>query len=429
MLFQKAIQKSLEKHVRGYLAKNPGVKTIVVTGSFGKTSTKEAIATLLSQRYRVRMENKRPENVMSVPLGILGIEYPDKPTSLMAWLAVLRAAKRRQKLPSDVDVVIQELICTQPGDIAQLASYLKPSITVITGVAPINIDAFGNVEAIAGEFLSIANASEWVLINRDDVEGRFASMLTNQNIDTYGTTDAAEYKLLIDDFDLANDYTCTFAAPQVPEGVSVKLHVVGEHSLRPRVAAAAIAINYGLSKEAIATGLELSRPEKGRMNKLRGLDESIIIDDSYGSNPTSMEAALRTLYGCDTPARIALIGDMNGLGPYTESEHQKIGDLCDPNLLVWVVTVGKASSEYLAPRARARGCQVKTFQNTLEAGGFVHKVLENRAVVLASGSGEGVYLEEALKIVLHATEENNELVRQSPTWMETKEKFFVSFEK
>ncbi len=429
MLFQKAIQKSLEKHVRGYQAKNPGVKTIVVTGSFGKTSTKEAVATLLSQRYRVRMENTRPENTMSIPLGILGIEYPEKPDSFIAWLAVLRAAKRRQHLPSDVDVVIQELICKQPGDISQLSAYLQPSVTIVTGVEAVGIDAFGSVEAIANEMLSIANTSEWVLINRDDVDGRFASMLTNPHVDTYGTTDAAEYRLIIDDFDLKNGYSCTFASPEIPDGVKSKLYVVGEDSLRPRVAAAALGVNFGLTKEAVVSGLESSRPDKGRMNILRGLNESTIIDDSYGSSPHSMEAALRTLYSCETPARIALLGDMAGLGVYTESEHQKIGDLCDPNLLAWVVTVGKAAEEYLAPRARARGCQVKTFQNVLEAGAFVHQVLERQAVVVASGSGEGIYLEEALKIILHATEENDQLVRQSPAWVHKKEKFFASFEK
>jgi UDP-N-acetylmuramoyl-tripeptide--D-alanyl-D-alanine ligase len=100
--------------------------------------------------------------------------------------------------------------------------------------------------------------------------------------------------------------------------------------------------------------------------------------------------------------------------------------MCDPNMLSWVVTVGDEAEKYLAPAARARGCQVKSFKSAIDAGGFVRSVLERDAAILAKGSQGDVYLEEAVK-VLCVMSEDDELVRQSASWLETKSAFFSKF--
>jgi UDP-N-acetylmuramyl pentapeptide synthase len=97
------------------------------------------------------------------------------------------------------------------------------------------------------------------------------------------------------------------------------------------------------------------------------------------------------------------------------------------NQLAYVVTVGDDAEKYLAPAAQTNGCQVVSFKTALEAGAFVHKVLEEGAAILFKGSQGGIYLEEAVKIVLHSTEEESKLVRQSPEWLETKQNFFSKF--
>jgi len=132
------------------------------------------------------------------------------------------------------------------------------------------------------------------------------------------------------------------------------------------------------------------------------------------------------LYGLQTPQRIAILGSMNELGITSATEHEKLGLLCDPQMLSWVVTIGEEAEKYLAPAARRRGCQVRSFKSAIDAGGFVHGVMEQGAIVLAKGSQGGIYAEEAVKI-LCVMDEDEKLVRQSPEWMQTKEEFFSKF--
>lgn len=423
-MVKKYIQKKLEAYVRRYFAKHPEVKLVVVTGSVGKTSTKTAIATILSQQYRVRMEHTNHNTHMSAPLAILGIEYPENVHSVSAWLQVFRAAKARIKAPSDVDVIVQELGTDRVGEVPHFGTYLQPDIGVVAAVTPEHMEFFGTIEAVAQEELAAANFSKLAIINRDDIEGRFANYLTNPAIDTYGTTSAAEYRFETQDFSVAQGYKGELIAPEFNEVVPMTVRVVGEHNLRPVIAAMTVAAKLGMLPRDIAGGAEKVRPVPGRMNPLRGVQDSTLLDDTYNSSPAAASAALQTLYMIQAPQRIAILGDMNELGAMSAEEHQKLGDLCDPNLLAWVITIGEQSRQYVAPRAKARGCQVMSFASALDAGAFVHKVLEDRAVVLAKGSQGGIYAEEALKILLHETHEDHELVRQSPQWLAEKQRFF-----
>ncbi len=418
------IQKRLENYVRAYFAKHPEVRLVIVTGSVGKTSTKTNIARMLSQKLRVRMQAGNHNTEMSAPLGILGIDYPENVRSILSWLAVFRATKKRINDPADVDVIVQELGSEHPGEIPHFGTYLRPYLAVVTGVTPEHMEFFGSIEKVAEEELTAINFSENGLINRDDIDGRFASFITNANIDTYGTTSAAEYRFEIDDFSLEHGYSGYVVSSDFPETIEATIRVVGEHSLRPVIASVVVGLKFGLSAEEIAAGLGAVEPVAGRMNILRGQDESILIDDTYNSSPAAAEAALRTLYGLDAPQRIAVLGSMNELGADSQLEHEKLGDLCDPNLLAWVITVGDEANRFLAPRARARGCQVKSFISPLDAGAFVHSVLEKDSVVLLKGSQGNIYLEEATKMLLHSTDDDRWLVRQSQQWMKIKNDFF-----
>ena len=428
IMFKKYIQKRLETYVQKYFATHSDVKLVVVAGSVGKTSTKHAAAMLLSQKFRVEMDTENHNTELSAPVALLGLKYPNNVHSIFAWWNVFRAAKKRIEEPAFSDVIIQELGVDHPGDMAVFARYLRPHVAIVTGVTPEHMEFFGSLEAVAQEELSVGNFSESVLINRDDIDSKFASFLTNANLDTYGTTAAAEYRFEIDDFSLIEGYSGQLIAPELGNiSQPVKIHLIGEHSLRPAMAATALAFKLGLTSAEIVAGLEKLRPVHGRMNVLRGANNSLIIDDSYNSSPAAATAALQTLYSLEAPQRIALLGSMNELGATSESEHQKVGNFCDPTLLSWVVTVGEEAEKYLAPAARARGNQVKSFKHALDAGAFIHSVLEPEAVVLAKGSQGGIYLEEAIKIFLHSTDDENKLVRQSPSWRETKQRFFSSF--
>lgn len=423
-MFKMFIQKKLESYVKTYFIKHPEIKLIAVTGSVGKTSTKIAIATVLSERFRVRLQEGNHNTDMSSPLAILGIEYPENIRSIVSWLSVFRAAKDRIKMPTDVDVIVQELGSDRIGQVSYFGTYLNPDISVITAISPEHMEYFKTMDAVAREELSIANFSKWILINRDDIDGEYAKYLTSSNVNTYGTTAAAEYHYISTDYTIDGGYSGNFIAPELPNPVPATIKVLGEHTLRPAIAAAAIAVKLGMNVTEISNGLNKVHSIPGRMNALHGVDESIIIDDTYNSSPLAAESSMRVLYQITVPQRIAVLGDMNELGDMSAVEHEKIGKLCDPNQLAWVVTVGDQAEKFLAPAAKARGCQVKSFKSAVLAGAFVRSVLEKGAAILFKGSESNIYLEEAVKEVLHSSDDEQKLVRQSSDWLRIKNDFF-----
>lgn len=425
-MFKNFIQSKLERSVKKYFKKHPEVKLVVVAGSVGKTSTKAAIGTVLNEKFRVRMHEGNHNSEVSAPLAILGIEFPENLRSVGQWRAVFKAVRQRIKQPTDVDVIIQELGTDAIGQVPHFGTYLQPDVAVITSVAPEHMEFFKTLDAVAAEELSAANFSKWALINRDDIPGVYAADITNSNLNTYGTTEAAEYRFISNDYALQNGFTGSFIAPEWPVPVNATLHLAGEHSVRAAVAAGAVGIKLGMTDAEIVGGMAKIRAVNGRMNILRGVNESIIIDDSYNSSPIAVASALRALYQMNVPQRIAVLGSMNELGEISEAEHAAVGKLCDPIELAYVVTVGEAAEKYLAPVAMAHGCQVVSFKSAIDAGSFVHSVLERGGAVLFKGSQGNIYLEEAIKVILHSTDDEEKLVRQSPSWLEAKRKFFES---
>lgn len=426
-MFKKIVQKKLEKYVKQYFVKHPEVKLVVVVGSVGKTSTKVSIATVLSKRYKVRLHKGNHNTHLSAPLSILGIDYPGKVKSPLAWMSVFRAARQRVNEPSDVHVIVQELGVDRPGEMEAFSRYLLPDIAVVTAVTPEHMEFFKTMDAVAKEELSVAGFSKYVIINRDDIDGAYAQYLVNSSMTTYGTGGAAEYRFESDAYSLGSGHSGRIITPEFYDGFPVNIKVLGEHSLRPAVGAATVGLSLGLTTAEVAAGLADIRPVHGRMNPLRGVKGSTLIDDTYNSSPTAATSALQTLYTIEAPQRIAVLGSMNELGESSSLEHEALGKVCDPNLLAWVVTIGEEAEKYLAPAARAKGCQVKSFSSAIDAGAFVHKVLEPGAIVLFKGSQGSIYTEEALKVVLHSTEEESQLVRQSASWLERKNRFFSKF--
>lgn len=425
-MFKSYIRRRLEGYVKKYFKRHPEVKLVVVTGSVGKTSTKVAIGTVLSQRLRVRLHDGNFNAELSAPTSMLGVAYPENIRSLRQWMSVFKAMRQRIKQPSDVDVVVQELGTDGIGQVPAFGRYLKPDLAVVTAVSPEHMEFFGTLEAVAREELVAANFSQMALINRDDIDGDYAEFLTNPNINTYGTTDSAEYRFEVSDVLPEGGFGGLLRVPEWDAGAPVTLRLLGEHSIRPAVAAAAVGLKFSLTQDEIIRGLEAIQAVPGRMNILRGVEGSIIIDDTYNSSPLAATSALRTLYGFNAPQKIAVLGSMNELGADSASAHEALGKLCDPSELAHVVTVGEEAEKYLAPAARANGCHVQSFRSPIDAGAYVHKVLETGSVILFKGSQGGIFLEEAVKVILHSADDDEKLVRQSPEWMEKKQAFFDS---
>ncbi len=424
------VQRKLEKLVMRYFAAHPEVKLIVVAGSVGKTTTKNIIGTILRERYRIggALEDNNWNTEISAPIGILGIKYPEKVRSPKEWRQLFRAAKVRIKQPATVDVVIQELGVDSPGDMAAFGRYLKPDLAVLTAVTPEHMEYFHTMEAVAMEEITAVNMSKVGLINRDNIDSDFARYITNPTIMTYGATQVAENRIEPLSFTPKDGFSGRFYGVKAPDGFDIKVQVYGEQILRAVAAAIAVALEFGMSVAEIQNALLKVQPTPGRMNILNGLKNSTIIDDTYNSSPAAAKEALRALYSFPAEGhRIAVLGSMNELGETSAEAHAEIGSLCNPNLLEWVVTVGEEANQFLAPAAQRNGCQVRSFANALEAGGFVNKVLKPKSVVLFKGSQNRVFTEEALKVILLNPKDQSKLVRQSSDWLKKKSDYFSSF--
>lgn len=431
-MFKKHVQKKLEKLVVKYFKKhNP--KLIVVVGSVGKTTTKNAIATVLSTKFRVQAERNNLNSEVSVPLAIMGIEFP--PENLLrsprVWLRIFRAMRKRIRAQQGVDVIIQELATDAPGQIPHYGSYLRPDMAIVTSVAPEHMENFpGGLDEVAREELSVASYSNLTIVNSDDIDMKFAPYVETKNITNYGLA-SGEYRFEIIGGAPLDGYNVKFFAPEfvkidIPEGIDATIHLVGEHNVKAAVAAGLVAAKLGMNTEEIAAGLSQIRPVIGRMNILNGLRGSTIIDDTYNSSPDSAIAALQTLYQIIAEQRIAILGSMNEMGNLSAEAHRQVGEACDPNFLEWVITIGEDAARYLAPAARAKGNNVQSFPDPLSAGAFANKVLKSGGVVLAKGSQNGVFAEEAIKILLAHTDDQWKLVRQSGDWLDKKSQLFQS---
>lgn len=425
-MFEQFFLKKLQGKVVQYFAAHPSVKVVAVTGSIGKSTSSRALAQVFSQAFRVRMSERHHKDPRFVALELLGIELPSHP-GVFDWVAALRAASQRVRADADVDVIIQEINTSRPGDLAVIGSYLHPDMTLLAGISPEQIDTFGTIEALGQEYMSVTAFSKYVLINRDQVDSKLAQFEQNANFSTYGTTGSAEYRFEIQEFSVLDGYQGSFIGPN-RQPAEATVHAVGEHMLQAAVGAYAAVVRTGMTDEQIVEGISKIKPLPGRMNPMRGIDGTTIIDDTHDARPASVSAALQTLYTTDTenvPQRIAIIGDIQNLGNLTKEEHEKLGAFCDPSLLTWVVTVGHETEMYLAPAARARGCQVHSVRNAIEAGEFVRSVTETGAMILVTGAA-GLYLEEAVKTLCDMSEDA-ELVRQTPEMIAMKNAYFSLF--
>ncbi len=433
-MFKQHRQNRLEKYVRKYFLEHQP-KLIAVAGSVGKTTTKVAIATLLSGKYRVAMDVDNHHDGWAVPLAVLGIEYPpaEVANKLGTWRKIFSAARKRIKWQTGVDVIVQELGIRGIGEMAHFGTYLQPDIAVVTAVAPEHMENFaGGIDDVAREELAVAKYSKLLVVNRDDVDMSYAPYAETTSITDYGLG-LGEYRFESITGSPLTGYEAQFWAPEfahtenaggngeanmsVPSFINVKINLMGEPGLRAALAAATVAVKMGLSQEEIVKGLAELQPVNGRMNVLEGVRGSTIIDDTYSSSPRATIASLLTLYQIEAKQRIAILGSMNDLGNDSPAYHTAVGEQCDPNFLDWVITIGEQAARYLAPAARKNGCQVASFPDPISAGTLANRVLEAGGVVLAKGSEQGVFAEEAIKILLAHTEDIDKLVRQTPEWM------------
>lgn len=411
-----AIARRLERQVQS-LIKDKNLLVVAVTGSVGKTSTKLAIAAVLRQKYRVLAHEGNYNSEIGLPLSIFELEVPSNLASPIAWSKIFATIRSRSKT-YPYDVLVLEMGADQPGDIGKFMRYITPDIGIITAIAPAHTEQFGSVEAILAEKFKLALGSKFVLLNADDPRLMARSVEVSDKLATFGTN--GEYGW--DNLDLAKRRgSLHLASGQM---IEIVLQVIAQHSAQALVVAAAAGDKLGLASAQIATGISHVKPFKGRMNPLVGQKGSLIIDDTYNSSPAAALAALSTLkdyYG----SNIAIMGSMNELGENSPEGHREVGAACRG--IDWLITIGSDANEYLAPAALGVGMapeHVKTFDSPYAAGQFVQTLLGKNVTVLAKGSQNRVFAEEAVKQLLNDPNDVNQLVRQSDDWLNTKRQQF-----
>lgn len=404
-------------------------RIVAITGSIGKTSTKEAIATALQGSWLVRATYKNYNNELGVPLTILGERSGF--SQPLAWLGVcwrawwLAFGPKQSGYPA---VLVVEMGADHPGDIQKLVWLACPHIGVVTGVGPVHLEFFQKIEKVAEEKSQIIQhilSDGWAILNGDDDLVVPMREKTSAKILTYGFGEKNDVR--IHDVIMSTDID-----PTRPETVGLRCKVsyegsvwpvsvpglLGRHQLYPVAASLAVGLALGLNAVTLSERLAKYRSPVGRMNVVAGIKGSLLIDDSYNSSPTAALAALDTLQELSIPGKkYAVLGDMAELGSYTEVGHQEVGESVVTKA-EYLVTVGERA-KIIAATARESGFdedRVYSFDSAEEAGRFLQERLQTGDGVLIKGS-QSVRLEKVVKEIMAEPERASELlVRQGSEW-------------
>lgn len=409
---------------------------IAVTGSIGKTSTRNAIAAALGTSYRVRVAKKNYNNELGVPLAILGEESPGK--DIFGWIKIFIRALSCKDMP---EYLVLEYGADKPGDLAYLVTIARPEVVVITGVSPVHVANYPNFEALVEEKASLGDAvpdNGLVILNGDDQIVRFMKNRYHVPVQMYGLHNA---DITVRDIDVSTfsqhadgsfddgDMLCALQGTVVlPEGEArlTFKDCISSTLFSGVMAAFLVARHYGAELAVVAKALEETmHPVPGRMNPLIGIKGSLILDDSYNAAPASVLAALSTLSafepGEEWDRRIAVLGDMAELGDMSDEEHRSIGRVVAKSADLFVAVgpnMNKAAEEAVNVGGMQAG-QVEWFATSVEAGRFLDRTVQKGDVVLVKGS-QSMRMEKVVRDVMAHPEKATELlVRQEEKWQQT----------
>ena len=418
VIFTHQAQKILKKY---------DVKVVVVVGSIGKTSTRQAISTILSHKYRLKLQDDNYNVPISIPFVITDQKIPTPIHNALGWFRAWQKGQQILKNGFDYDLLVLEYGIDYIGEMKLFAPICEPDYTVVSAVAPEHMEFFKTLDSVAREELSVSQFAKKLLINDQTVERQYVEKYVagDAQVSYYGSDSSLDYQEVIkrqDDgfyhlkvLDKAGHVIC--ACPT---------QMVAKHSLNALTAACVVASQFGMTRSDIEKALRSYQNPKGRMRVYRGVNDSTIIDDTYNSSPVAAIAALEALGEFTAKKRIALLGNMNELGDFSAEAHKQVGQACKPNKLDLVVTLGPDANRYLAPVAKIQGCRVITSSSPYEAAEIIKNELIGGSVVLAKGSQNKVYAEEAVKELLKNPKDKDSLVRQSPEWLAKKEQSFAN---
>ena len=336
------------------------LKVLAITGSNGKTSTKDFAASVLARRFRVTKTGGNFNNHVGLPRTIL-------------------------EATSDDEVAVWEIGMNHPGEIAALSKIATPDAAIITNIGVAHIEFMGSREAIATEKGALAEAvgpQGTVVLNADDPFSEGIAARTRAKVVFAGTTGGAVQAIEIRQGTEGSEFTIVEGAHRC----RAQLPVAGSHMVQNALLAVASGRAFGLSIEDCAAGLAAAPLTKARL-QIKEIGGVHFLDDSYNANPDSMKAALRTLVELDTEGkRIAVLGEMRELGAESERGHREIGETAATLGVDQLITIGDVA-ELIAEGARAGGLnKVSSARSTAEAARLLGEIAEPGDLVLIKGS-------------------------------------------
>mgnify|MGYP006284580459 CR=1 FL=1 len=428
---KKLIQLKLKVLARMIVAKYKP-RVVGITGSVGKTSAKEAVYTVLNSKFKVRRSRKNYNNELGVPLTIIGAGAPGR--SVFGWcLAFLKAGRllfwKDKNYP---EILILELGVDRPGDMDYLMSIVKCDIGLVTSVGVNHLEFFKSEREIQkekGRLIENLKKGGWAILNYDNKKTRELSSQSTSKVLTFGFSEKAGVRAqniifkFEEDGDIEDMSGISFKLNYKGSVVPIALpRVIGYSAIYAALAGAAAGVGQEMNLVEISKALKDFYLPPGRMNLIKGIKHTLIIDDSYNSSPQSAISALEFIRKIDLGERgrkWAVLGDMMELGSYTEEGHREVGKKLVETGFDKLVTVGERARDMgrAAREAGLRKEDVFNFADSEEAGRFIQERMEEDDLLLIKGS-QSVRMEKIVKeIMADPLNAKNLLVRQSEDWL------------
>jgi UDP-N-acetylmuramoyl-tripeptide--D-alanyl-D-alanine ligase len=336
------------------------LKVVAITGSNGKTSTKDFAAAVLARRFRVTKTEGNFNNHVGLPRTILEATSRD-------------------------EVAVWEIGMNHPGEVAALARLAMPDVGIITNIGVAHIEFMGSREAIAAEkgaLVEAVDAQGTVILNADDLFTNSIAARTRAKVLLAGTTAGTIRASEISQSESGTDFTILEGAHRC----RAQLPVPGLHMVQNALLAVAGGRVFGLSLEDCAAGLIAAPLTKARL-QIKEIQGVHFLDDSYNANPDSMKAALHTLVELDVEGkRIAVLGEMRELGSESEHGHREVGETAAALKVDHLITIGNVAAE-IAEAAEQAGLEKSVaVRSTSEAAELLSEIAAPGDLVLIKGS-------------------------------------------
>ena len=402
-------------------------KIITITGSVGKTSTKDALYSVISGVSYVRKSEKSFNSEIGLPLTILGCT--NAWNNLLGWFRnILKGFWLFLSPHKYPKWLVLEVGIGKPGDMKKTASWLKTDVVVITAIGdtPSHIEFFDSRHHLIEEksrLIKTLKKDGLLILNADDEAVLEMKTKSKNRIVTYGFKEGADLRASADSISYSREGepigiifrvdTNGNSLPVVIEGVFGRNHIYAS--------LASLAFSYGEKLNMIDAVSKLKNYDvpPGRMRLLLGINNSSIIDDTYNSSPFACESGLKTLGEIKNNGRkIAILGDMLELGRHTEEAHENVGKIAKENSEILIVVGQRASS--IKTGAKKVGMDSKNifeFNNSIEAGEFLKTFVQKGDLVFVKGS-QGMRMERTVEAILQDQENKSKLLaRQDPEWL------------